>query len=304
MIDEVLEIRSGSTLARVAPGMGFNCFEFVVDGFDYLHQEAGFLPDGSPTHSGIPILFPWPNRIAGSSFDWNGTTYKVPVTEAATGASLHGFACRTPWVVIDTADDSITGEWILSRDAPGQAGMWPSDAGLRVTYRIEPAALEVTSEVFCPGSEPLPFGLGFHPYFRVPGPFDQWLLHTDARAAWTLDTMIPTGEVVAVPARLDFNKPRRIGDEHLDDVLTDLPAGEGLNRRAVLISTAASLAVSSDPQWREYVFFTPTSRDALAIEPYTCTTDAIHLEQTGVDAGLRVLEPGQRHTFTWRVDVA
>jgi aldose 1-epimerase len=301
---EVVEIRAGSTTARIAPGQGFNCYSLVVDGFDYLHQEAGFLPDGSPTHSGTPILFPWPNRIAGSTFEWQGKTYQVPVTEQSTGASLHGFACRTPWPVIEQSNDSVTGEWILSRDAPAMVANWPADAGLRVTYRVEPTALIVTSEVFCPGDEPLPFGVGFHPYFRVPGPFDQWLLHTDATQAWTLETMIPTGEVVDIPPRLDFGKPRRIGDEHLDDVLTGLPAADGMCRRAVLMSMASSLAVSSDPQWREYVFFTPTSRDALAIEPYTCTTDAINLQQRGKDAGLRVLAPGAQENFVWRIDIA
>jgi aldose 1-epimerase len=29
------------------------------------------------------------------------------------------------------------------------------------------------------------------------------------------------------------------------------------------------------------------------VEPYTCVTDAINLEQQGVDAGLLVLQPGQ-----------
>jgi aldose 1-epimerase len=70
------------------------------------------------------------------------------------------------------------------------------------------------------------------------------------------------------------------------------------------MSMAASLAVSSDPQWREYVFFTPTSRDALAIEPYTCTTDAINLQQHGKDAGLRVVAPGAQQSFVWRIDIA
>jgi len=36
--------------------------------------------------------------------------------------------------------------------------------------------------------------------------------------------------------------------------------------------------------------------EAICLEPYTCTTDAINLQQQGLDAGLRVLEPGE----SWR----
>lgn len=301
-MNEGLQIRSGSTAARILPDRGFNCFSLVVDGFDYLHQAPDLFPDGSPTRSGSPILFPWPNRIAGSRFEWQGISYDLPHTEAATGASLHGYACHAPWRVLEIGPDRITGEFVLSRDAPGQP--WPADAGLRVTYRVEPTALIVDSEVFCADDRPLPYGLGFHPYFRVPGPFDQWLLQCDAGSTWPLANMIPTGETVDVPPRLDFRKARRLGDEHLDDVLTGLPAATGVTRRAALLSMASALTMSSDPAFREYVLFTPASRDAVAIEPYTCTTDAVHLDARGLDAGWRVLAPGTVERFSWRVDIA
>jgi aldose 1-epimerase len=42
------------------------------------------------------------------------------------------------------------------------------------------------------------------------------------------------------------------------------------------------------------VVYTPPHRQAFCIEPYTCTTDAINLEQRGVKAGWRVLPPGGR----------
>jgi aldose 1-epimerase len=42
------------------------------------------------------------------------------------------------------------------------------------------------------------------------------------------------------------------------------------------------------------VVFTPANRQAFCIEPYTCVTDAINLQQQGVDAGLLVLPPGEK----------
>jgi aldose 1-epimerase len=226
------------------------------------------------------------------------------VTEPATGTSLHGFACHVPWRVVGAVPDEVTGEFVMSREAPATVDLWPADAGVRVTYRVEPTALLVTAEVFSNDGSDLPFGLGFHPYFRVPGPFDQWLLQCDAAQAWPLSAMVPSGPPVAVPPDLDFRTARRLRDQHLDDVLTGLPEATGLQRRAALLSTASSLTVSSDPAFGDYVMFTPTSRDAVAIEPYTCATDAVNLQARGIDAGWRVLTGEQTATFTWRMDIA
>jgi aldose 1-epimerase len=61
--------------------------------------------------------------------------------------------------------------------------------------------------------------------------------------------------------------------------------------------------VYSDPAFTDYVMFTPGSRDAVAIEPYTCTTDAVNLQEAGIEAGWRVLPAGQTATFTWSVHI-
>jgi aldose 1-epimerase len=149
----------------------------------------------------------------------------------------------------------------------------------------------------------LPFGVGFHPYFRVPGPFDQWLLQCDAGESWPLTSMVPSGSPVPVGPDLDFRTPRRLGNQHLDDALTGLPPTPGMTKRAALMSMAATVSVSSDEAFGEYVLFTPGSRDAVAIEPYTCATDAVNLAARGISAGWRALPPGETATFHWRVDV-
>ena len=53
-----------------------------------------------------------------------------------------------------------------------------------------------------------------------------------------------------------------------------------------------SLRLKADAVFRNLVIFTPPHREAIAVEPYTCITDAINLQARGVDAGLLVLPPG------------
>jgi len=61
-----------------------------------------------------------------------------------------------------------------------------------------------------------------------------------------------------------------------------------------IIDEAAGLQVLQrcDPVFREVVVYTPPGRNAVCLEPYTCATDAINLEQQGIAAGWRTLEPG------------
>jgi aldose 1-epimerase len=53
--------------------------------------------------------------------------------------------------------------------------------------------------------------------------------------------------------------------------------------------------------FQELVAFTPPWTSAICLEPYTCTTDAINLQQQGFEAGLRILQPGE--TWTGCIDI-
>ena len=52
--------------------------------------------------------------------------------------------------------------------------------------------------------------------------------------------------------------------------------------------------------FRELVLYTPPHRQAICLEPYTCTTDAVNLGNRQIDAGWRALAPGE----TWSAAVA
>ena len=71
--------------AEVWPALGFNCFhwEAVRDGrtLDLLYADPALFGDGRPTRSGIPILFPFPNRIRDGRFTWDGKEYQLPLND-------------------------------------------------------------------------------------------------------------------------------------------------------------------------------------------------------------------------------
>jgi aldose 1-epimerase len=300
--------------AIIWPALGFNCLSWRVPHagqvLDLLYLDPGQFSNGRPTRSGIPVLFPFPNRIRAGRFTWNGKEYQLPCNDGSKQNAIHGFACRHPWRVIDKgANDSeawLTGEFQCSVDAGADLALWPADYRIRLTHRLRERSLRLEAEVSNPDSKTLPFGLGYHPYFRLPfvtgGSAGECTVQVPARLYWELQDSLPTGERHVVDALRDLNTPRPFTSLQLDDVLTELPGvrdvGEGeLYPCATLHSPPGTmLRMACSPAFRELVVFTPPHRQAFCVEPYTCVTDAINLEQRGIDAGWRVLAPGEK----WR----
>src|SRR5260370_19129865 len=60
------------TRAEIWPALGFNCYRWQIaknnQPIDLLYADPQLFDNGKPTRSGIPILFPFPNRLRGGHF--------------------------------------------------------------------------------------------------------------------------------------------------------------------------------------------------------------------------------------------
>jgi aldose 1-epimerase len=292
------------SLIEVWPSHGFNCLRWRAAGQELLHAAPDWTSIPLPTRSGVPILFPFPNRIRGGEFAYRGRTYRLPRNDSAHANAIHGFAPRNPWRVFGYGADStsawVHGDFQLSADAPEALDLWPGDGLISVVYRLRPDRLRVELRVQNMGDVSFPFGLGLHPYFRLSDDTNvsRFVLHSPARSVWTLTESLPTGERARVPDELNWNRPRTVGQAHLDAVYCDLGAiaeePDGLLMRASLghSERAGRLEVWTTADFRETVLFVPPHRRAVCIEPYTCVTDAANLQARGIDAGWRELPVG------------
>lgn len=297
----------GGAEATFYPAVGFNLIDWRIPVGDgqvaVVHAEPDALAGGSGTRSGMPILFPFPNRIAGATYTFDGREYRLtPAHEGDPNAS-HGFCAKTTWQDFEaTGDNAVTARFLISRDAPQRLEEWPGDLQLSITFTLSDLALRVTARVDNPGKGPVPFGLGYHPYFTPlgEGPVDGMEVECRADHYWVLADSIPTGERRPVRGDNDLRSGPVLGSRQLDDVLTGLlpfvPEADGLMERAALLGSAARLGLRCDASFRDIVVFTPQNRQAVAVEPYTCPTDAVHLDAAGRDVGWRVLGPGESWT--------
>ncbi|MDB5313338.1 MAG: galM [Gemmataceae bacterium] len=315
---------AGTVRAEVWPGWGFNCLRWQVrqpDGpwGDILFTAPDWETNPVPTRSGHPILFPFPGRLRDGRFTVGGKSYQLPLNDSTKQHAIHGFTPRNPWRVVDSNGDDefafVTGQFNLREDLPSATGQWPADFNLNVTYRLHTDRLRVDVAVENLGPGPLPFGLGYHPYFRLPGVADpdvgRYVLRANVDQVWETDANnLPTGWRKDVPPELDFRRPRPVGATPLDNVFTNVTAKPtglvDLVELAVLShpEAAGRLRITADAAFRELVLFTPPHRRAVAIEPYTCSADAANFHDRGIDSGWRRLEAGDeweaRVEYQWQ----
>ncbi len=89
------------TRAEVWPALGCNCYRWVTGGHEVLYADPQIFGSGRPTRSGIPVLFPFPNRIRAGRFTWQGKEYEIPPGDQAGKNAIHGFVVQKPWRIID-----------------------------------------------------------------------------------------------------------------------------------------------------------------------------------------------------------
>jgi aldose 1-epimerase len=300
--------RGGST-AKIAPALGFNCFDFQArvgdEAVSVIDASPQFARGGEkPSGHGIPILFPFPNRIRDGRFKWNGKDYAIDASHASFhGANaIHGFCLDRPWRVTSQEPNSVVGSFQLSRDAPDRAAYWPADFRIEVRYSLRGRALRADIVIVNPSSDPLPWGFGTHPYFKLPlgakSLASRCLIEAPASQEWELVDCLPTGRRVPISEPKDMRDGAYFDLLKLDDVLTGL--GDGPTVECALIDEPAGLQVTQrfPAEFRELVVYTPPNRDAVCLEPYTCVTDAVNLAPRGVDTGWRVLDAGAEFR-TW-----
>lgn len=297
----VMVLTDGTARAEVWPGMGFNCLRWSIGDLKMLYTAPDWATNPVPTRSGIPVLFPFPNRIRGGRFSFSGRDWPLPLNCAKKANAIHGWACRNPWRVVDSqttaTSASITGEFQASIDAPAIAKLWPADYRLRITITLLSDALVYSTLIENPDSTPLPCGLGFHPYFAVPfsgSDLSSVMAAFPGPTLWESEDNLPTGRKIPVGAGQDLRTPRPYSELQLDDLYTDLTAREGgIDCGYLEQAGVGRLELIASRDFRELVAFTPTHRQALCLEPYSCATDAVNLQAPGLDAGWWVLAPGE-----------
>jgi galactose mutarotase-like enzyme len=272
--------------------------------------------------SGGAILLPFANRIRGKvSSDGKtitatvaGHTLTLPVNwsgdePGAERHAIHGLMRRSQFqdvVVRNGPQDSTVTAALHAGDFDGH---WLSDTDVRVEITLSNGAFEMSVTAKNVGHEPLPMGIGWHPYFALPsGDRQQVRLHlpSDTRAVMNNDQdSFTTGQRVPVQGTAyDFSAPggRPLGNQYLDDNFSDLQRSADGSAVSELIDPLAKYGlrlITLSPEIKAIQVYAPPKKNFVAIEPQFNLPDPYNQNWGDADTGMILLKPGQ--SVSWRV---
>jgi aldose 1-epimerase len=177
---------------------------------------------------------------------------------------------------------------------PELMAQFPFAHSIEMTYILRADTLEVRTTIENLSADPMPVGIGYHPYFQLhDAPRDQWKVHLAARDHLTLSKMlIPTGE----RKPLEFPSLFPLAGVALDDVFGGL-VRDGSGMATFWVEGAREkIAVTYGPKYTVAVVFAPPGRQFICFEPMSAITDAFNLAHAGVYGELQSIPPGGR----WR----
>lgn len=286
-------LNCGTTTAEIAT-VGAALRAYAVGEVDLVPRYPDTTP--TPAASGV-VLIPWPNRVAGAVWTQHDTTYRLAVTEPATGAASHGLLRFTSYRAVAETADSVT----LTADVVPQTG-YPFHLRTHVAYALTDDGLAVTHTIENVGAEPAPIALGTHPYLCLGGvPTADLTVQLDAPLRSVLDErLIPVADA-PVDDDTDLRMPRRLGDVDLNTAYSGMPRDAADRIAATLTAPdGRSVTLWAGTGFTHLQLYTtdryPGAELAVAIEPMTAPANALN---TGEN--LRWLTPGETWTLAWGI---
>ena len=234
---ETVEIKHGSTSAKIVPARGAIVSELTVAGREVLYMDNETLNDEAKNvRGGIPVLFPYAGKLEDEILVVAGTKMKQ-----------HGFGRNKAWTVSEKRADLVRVS--LAPDADTKA-QFPYDFLAEQTVQILPRGIQVELQITNNGNPPLPVSPGWHPYFCCPA----------------AEKGKVTGDVTGFT-------PDKIGNDREFDFGLHAPRN---GRAHFEIPKMGALELSFSPELRHMQFWSQPGKDFICLEPFRGPNNTIN----------------------------
>jgi len=291
----LIEIQTDDARATIAPEAGGRLLQLEIRDGDawvplLLAPADHDLLLEEPLAWGCYPMMPWPGRVRGAHFNWQGHEYPLAANDGP--HAIHGIGVYAAWRVAAASSTSCRLELDL-------VGRWPFPAQAAHEIQLSPGEINLRQELHASGAAAFPGGVGWHPWFRrdVRPSHEPRITLDGAEIYETTTGLIPTGGLLPVSGEADLRRGPALGDRRLDccyRVIRD---------PIVLRWGDLELTMASSPNLRHAVVYTPGR--GFCVEPQTCAPDAFNLAARGIDGtGRAVVRPGAplvaETTWRWR----
>jgi galactose mutarotase-like enzyme len=261
----ILSDETAGSQIEVVPERGGIITRWRIQGQELLYLDAErFTHPELSVRGGVPILFPICGNLPDNTYSHNGQSYTL---------KQHGFARDLPWQVTEQATHDKASLTLVLKSNEQTRAVYPFDFQLTFTYELQGNTLEIRQQYQNLSANPLPFSMGFHPYF----------LTTDKNQ---LEFAIPsseyqdqrTKEIFPFHGNFDFG---------LDEI--DVAFKQLTSQSASVVDNSRKLRLTLD-YGQEYpilVFWTLKAKDFYCLEPWSAPRNSLNTGEhlTVLDSG-------------------
>ncbi|MDR2514535.1 MAG: aldose 1-epimerase [Christensenellaceae bacterium] len=280
-----------SSQFQIAPGHGFKLFSAVFKGREFIMPTRDVLAHGAG--SGVPILFPFPNRTKDCNYSFGGHDCTIMV--GGETVFLHGIVGGESYEYSYGADEnSAWCKGILTIDSGKEYfASYPFPCTLTLTYTLSAEGLRLEYEVKNDGAEALPYGFAIHPYFNKFGSPEDVTLTVPVDEIYESEKQMPTGKLLPVEGMFDLRQPSPLSELAIDHVY------HGLNsQKEAVISykkLGMNLGLRASDEFVNMVVFTPSMISGFCLENQTNATDYLNLYAQGNEnSQIQIVGPGEK----------
>lgn len=287
---------SSPVVAQYVPAAGMIGVSLADSDVQLLGQRRGldaYVEAGKTM--GIPILYPWANRLSDRSYRVEGHDVTLqPDTPGVrfdpNGLPIHGLlAGYGGWQVMTESADELTAELNFAAD-PALLASFPFPHMVAVRVTLADRTLTVRTTVSAVGDTAVPLCYGFHPYLQLPEvPRSEWVIETPPLRHLVLDEQgLPTGET-SEQAPIHESLSDKGFDDGYDQVAEgSVFAVSGGQRR---------IEVHFELGYPAVQIFAPPAEDIVCFEPMAAPTDALRR------GGYRSAQPGEPAVAVFSIHV-
>ena len=270
---DTMSLRFASEVVEVVllPERGARLHRLTAFGHDLLRTpESMAAYDHEPFFWGGFVMAPWCNRIEAQPARVAGRTLDL-TSNFADGTAIHGQVHALPW--------EVTPDGVMRVRAGGDGWPWRYEATIRVT--VEGPLLRMEHTLRNLEDEPMPAGIGIHPWFRQPLevtiPADRVFAsnHSSRPDPQPVSGSLDLRQLQPMPADLDATWVRRGHDP--------------VELRWPDVGVIASL--QAGPDARFLCAASPSTVGYVAIEPQTHAPNGLRRLLNGEPGGLALLDP-------------
>jgi aldose 1-epimerase len=278
MAQDVLHLRNGDLSVDVSR-FGGSLLTGSYRGIPFLKPTptAGLASRRFGAESSFPLV-PYGNRIEANAFDFAGERFGMQPNTADPDC-IHGDGWLAEWEVVSQTSCEAVLRYVHRKN---QSSPYAYD--VTQTVRLDGDALTLALAVTNISRTPLPFGLGFHPFFpRTP----HTRLKAQARRFWTERSGNLPDAAMPIPERLDFADALPLPSHWINN------AYEGWNAEAWIEwpEHGLGLRLAAIGPFDCFMIYSPDiDADFFCFEPMTHLPNAHNMQS---DAGLVTLEHEQ-----------